>query len=301
MRMLKYKVFSYPYLADFTDDYIDSFFTIDVDRKKQGNKLKLSITYSLTDDTLLNMVDRGQIFVAAKITSPTVATSKAYRFELGQRTLSVGLGPLEFEKEVCIVCYLVADGDFYIENQNLSPLWQGIRSFVQKGNLIGETEEAVVKINRHQDGEADSIFNFTIGKNLDAGSLFAMDLKNDHILFILSKEDFDTFNRIQYKASDAIVSGVLLPCLVQIFSNMKEPDAANEGIDTTNDFNRDNQKWMWYQVLVDHFKRLYPEDDPKHTGIEPFKIAQEILKSPLSKMFTFSDQALKKGTVVSDE
>ena len=301
MRMLKYKVFSYPYLADFTNDYVGSSFTIDVDRRKQRNKLLLTVSYELTNSALQEMVDSGKIRVAIKVTSSTVATSKAFAFSRGAKSIPARLDSMEFEKEVSIAGYLIAEEDFYIENPQLSPVWSGVKAFVQKGNLIGESNEEVIRTDRHKEGETTSIFSFAIGKGMQEGDPFKIQYENERIVFSMSKEDHQIYNRIQFRAPESIVSGILFPCLVDVLSSMKEEEPGEEGMDATNDFNRRHQGRTWYQVIVDRFQKKHPEDDPTHTGIPVFLAAQELLSGPLSKLFTFSEQAVKKGQVTSDE
>ena len=75
---IRYKLFPYPVLAQFSDDYSNVEFDVSVDPSSEGYNLRLDFMASLTDTTLMKLIEDNRAVFAYHLE----CAQTAYRFVL---------------------------------------------------------------------------------------------------------------------------------------------------------------------------------------------------------------------------
>ena len=70
---LKYKIFPYPVLAGYLDDYVNVKFSVNVTLNHIGSKIKIDSKYELDDQQLNELIDQGKAEVINHYECPSTA------------------------------------------------------------------------------------------------------------------------------------------------------------------------------------------------------------------------------------
>jgi hypothetical protein len=300
----RYKVFSYPYLSSFTKDYVNSAFTISEEISKQDARREflISIVYKIKNDEINDLILDGTVKAIARITCASTCYSATVELNPEDATGKLIVGVMDIGDDVEITGYVIATDSFEFSNSDLSRVWAGQTCFIEKGNVIGESNTIELKIKHKGDSSSSSIYNFIWDKGLQENSPYNVNLSKDRITIGLPKKRFEQFKKLQLNTAYVpfLLTGILLPVISQIYALMYEPeysDCENKDTYEYNDFNKKHRGKTWYNTLFKKHVDL--------VGKSPYEdsnavvAAQKVLESPFGTMFDNLSQLRK--VVKTDE
>jgi len=295
VRMNKLKVFSYPYLADFSSDYESSSFTIDVTPSANGKKIGFRIQYQIFNDAISEQISSGKLRIVARLACSTMGYVETARFDAGNAYVTVLADPLEVDGDVDIVAYLISNVDVSFSNPDLSKEWIDQPSFVQRGNVIGESNVRTVTVHHPGDGSKASIFRWVPNLTAQPGDPFIMDLSGNRIVFKVAKEQMTQFQHLQAKTEPLIITSFLVPAFSEILADMAEttPDGDTEG--GASAFNSANGAKGWYKRIIAKYESVFSEE-PYDGDKDPVFAAQKLLGNPVPDMLSYGIKAEKRGS-----
>jgi len=267
--MNRYKIYSYPYLADYSSDYRKSTFRLESTPGKNADNIVIRVSYKIMNQEINQEIAEGKLKVVCQIYCRTLGLVKTKEFNNKSNEIITSFDPLDLEEEVEIKAYLIANISFPFKNKDLSIKWIDENAFVQKNNIIGESNSSIITIKHAKSGDKRSIFSFVPNKDMETKDGVRILLSEERIIFSMSPDMFKYFNRVQSKKEELVICGFLVPAITEILSNMKEKD------DEPNNFNLDYQSKNWYKVIFYKYERFF-DKDPREGLISPFLAAQKL-------------------------
>ena len=276
-RNKRYRTYPFPYLADFSDDYLKTQFNLDVNYTSQENDVVFDIYYSINNEEISEWIKKKLIRVVAKISCVPMGFCKTLEFPSDSNRLEAKYDTMLLDGDVLIDAYLVSEETIDLTNQDLSDFWKTEKAIVEEHNIIGESNERVVTVTHAKIGSSKSIFKFVANRRKAKEDPYSVDLTNDDcIAFILSKESFESFKQIRNKRKEYVYSLYIIPALADILRQMINSPAEDGGEVVPNDFNIKYCNKRWYVVLQDKYRKAFGFD-PTEGNKHPLEAAQEII------------------------
>lgn len=289
MQTNRYKIYSYPYLADYSKDYVNTTFSIDVVAKwNQGNgTVTFHVTYKLTNEEINDLIAKGMVKVVARFSCKPIGYVDIAAFNIGHNTLDFDVFSMDVDGDVDIDVFLVANEDMVITNKDLSKEWSSLRAVAQKGNVIGESETRVITVDHSQRNAGKSIISFAEQKSLKDDGYYSINLDGERIVFGLSSKMYKQYSKVCKKNPESVIVNFLVPAFASIFEQMAERDEDGE---VENDFNRMHKNKEWYKVLSHKYEDTFNDDPTKR--VRPSVEAAQILLKVDAGRKTASSQSL---------
>lgn len=273
MQTNRYKIFSYPYLAEFTSDYKKSEFHIESIAKydSENEIITFGISYSINNDYINRLISKGDVRVSVKLSCKHLGFVKVVDIPSGDTSKKIPVQSLDVDGDVDLDAYLVTNNDIRISDESLSKEWIEEEAYVQKGNIIGESNTYVITIDHFKDGGKQSIVSFTEVNRLNDKEYYEVDLSGDRIVFRLSSKMFKHYAKVSKKNEESIIVDFLIPEFTNILQQMIERD------DNDNPFNNNHKEKEWYKVISHRYEKELNRD-PTAGEISPLIAAQLLLK-----------------------
>lgn len=306
-RMTRYRVFSYPYLSSFTDDYKNTNFELKVIPGKSDGKIAISAYYSFTNgDQIASLIERGLVKVVLRVSCTKLSYIRVYDFVSTNNSVDFSINPMDVTDSVDFVAYLIATNDFEYSCDRASKEWQGIVTKIQKNNVIGESNEETVVIKHEASKGRQSIFNFVEDRDetKKENAPIKTNFTGDHIVFALTSAQLDLYRGLQKKMPQMIVSSILLPVMTEIIASMRgvpSEDADGEATVEKSDFSQKYEAKNWYQIIRAKYVEMIGKDPENNFSDDPYMAAQILLKSPVYNTLALTNEKLNRREEQADD
>lgn len=273
MQTNRYKIYSYPYLSEFTTDYKKSEFHIEgrAEYDLKEETITFGVSYSINNDYLNKLISNGDVRVAVKLSCKHLGYVRVVDIPAGSSSIKYQINSLDVDGDVDLDAYLVTNKDIRIQDSSLSKDWEGMEPYVEKGNAIGESNTYVISIDHFKDGGKQSIVSFTEVKSMDDKEYYDVDLSTDRIVFRLSSRMYKHYSKVCNKNEESIIVDFLIPEFTSILQRMIEDGEED------NKFNSNYKEKEWYKVISHKYEKEFHRD-PCSGEIPPLTAAQLLLK-----------------------
>lgn len=273
MQTNRFKIYSYPYFAEFTSDYKKAEFHIEgrAEYDNSTESIIFGISYSINSDYLNRLISQDDVRVAVRIACKPLGFQKTINIPSNSKSVKYAVHSLDVDGDVDIDAYLVTNKDIKLSDSSFSKEWEGEEPFVEKGNVIGESNTYVISTDHYRDGGKQSIVSFTEVRKMNDKEFYDVDLSGDRIVFRLSSKMFKYYNKVSKKNEESVIVDFLIPTFTFILQQMKEDK------DSDNIFNTNNRNKEWYKVISNKYEKEL-NDDPCTSEIKPFVAAQLLLR-----------------------
>lgn len=267
------KIYSYPYFSDFTSDFKKSEFHIEgrAEYNNEYNQVIFGVSYSINNDYINRLISNQDIRVVVKISCKPLGYLRVVDVPYGTTSIKHPIDSLDIDGDVDIDAYLVTNKDIRLKDSSLSKDWEGEEPFVEKGNVIGESNTYVITIDHYKEGGKQSIVSFTPVKALDDKEYYEVDLGGERIAFRLPTKMHKHYSKISKKNEESIIADFLIPEFTFILQSMKEIE------DQDNAFNMRYKNKEWYKVISNKYEKEFHRD-PCNSDMDPLTAAQILLK-----------------------
>ena len=188
MQMNRFKIYSYPYFAEFTSDYKKAEFHIvgRADYDSSTETIVFGINYSINNDYINKLISNDNIRVIVKIACKPLGFQKTIDIPSNAQSIRLSINSLDVDGDVDIDAFLVTNKDIRLSDSSFSKEWEDEEPYVEKGNVIGESNTYVISTDHYRDGGKQSIVSFTEVRAMNDKEFFDVDLSGDRIVFRLS-------------------------------------------------------------------------------------------------------------------
>lgn len=276
MRIEK-RLFPYPVLADEKDDYQNTTFHVELDLSQEGinRDTVLSIRIQMKNEELLQMIRKGQAEFLVHMESPYTSYREVRRFCIPSFPVKIPSDKLLGKLEVAVM--LVAKKEIPdFSNKDFAQEFEGLSFQIAKGSILGYRNFSFsITKDKADFQKTSSIFSVYKMVGNEADSLRIV-LDDDKIKIGMNERDFQIYARhYNLPAFQPVLNTmIILPSLVYIFDQLGQEDKYDQYSDKE-----------WFTALCRAYEKQGTTlwEELKESGKTTFELAQEAIKSPVSK------------------
>lgn len=277
---IKYKLYPYPVLAEYSDDYKSGSYEVNIDLTKEGYNIRVHFLATLTSPSLKALIQEGK----AKYVYHMECAQTGFRqvlitnkiddsYLLSNKTVSGKL-------QICPFIVAVEDIPAYTA-QEFHDDYEGQNFSVEMGCVMAVGRMVTADISKDIDDLANTPSVFSIIRNADATCRqMLVDYSGRKIIIKLPLEDYYSYKSLcsTPQAQSILNSLTIIPALTYVLADMKML-SIEERIE-----NRDN---LWYKTIKRALLSQFDCDieSADFNNQNTLELAQELINDPISDAF----------------
>ena len=283
---LRYKLYPYPVLTKYTDDYTDSKFDVEMINTLDGKYVKLNFSAQLENAGLTKLLEKNDIhFLYHLECSQTgfrtdITTSKHELIHLIENN------KLRGRLQICT--FIVAINDLpKFKNENFHEDYRGFTFAIEKGCIIGVGDQFNVDIEEDPFELENTPSIFSIIKNLDPEAQgMLVDMGQSKIIIKIPEKSFYSLDSIKHipQIQPTINSLTIIPALLYVLEEVSKRPI---------DERYDDSQYGWYRAINKALKQKFDceFETEAFSNLNMIEVAQKLINSPLDDALAamFSD------------
>lgn len=292
---IKAKLYPYPVLTSFNNDYIDSNFDISIEEEKSEKEITLKFTPSITNDELKALIDAGEALFIAHIECSYTSFRKIVIVPSSGASISISANQVA---EVLNICpFIVAAGDIInYSNKKFNTEYDGASFDLEKGSIMAIGYEKVYRIEKEDDEVANIPSIFSVTEILDQKQKdIIIDYSGDKIGIRLPSpvyRKFVTQNSNNPNAQPVLHAMLIIPALIKSLEEVKH---------SGDDYYQYEER-RWFRAIQKAAKKLNIDvNEETISSIDSFELAQKLMHNTTSNgIVNLNKVALEGGTDSED-
>lgn len=276
---IKYKLYPYPVLTEYSDDYKDRTFKTSVDMVKDGYDLRLDFVSELTSDTIKSLIlQKKASYVYHLECAQTgfrhvIITSNTEERYLLDKKLVRG------KLQVCT--FIVAREDLHhFACDEFHQDYEGMEFEIEAGCVIAVGSQVNFDIQKEIDDIANLPSIFSIIKNTDMDvKEMLVESESNKIIVKLPFYDFSTYKQLSRDANNYPILNALtvIPALTFVMSELKQRDPDE----------RSEIDYGWYRTVKNVLLKTFEIDieSDSFDELNTLEYAQKLINSPIPEAF----------------
>jgi hypothetical protein len=272
---IRNRLFPYPVLAFYNDDYINSLFDVSVSTEIGKQVIKFAFDVNLENDLLYNLIENDDADFAIHIECPSTSFRELVRFSDNEYEHQIDAGKLNGKVQICSFVLAKKEIKNYV-NPQFNTYFEGIEFEMERNNILAISASTEVSIEKNYDEIKGVNSIFVVVPNHTEGASFVETSLNQDIIYVrLPIKEFENYKLVKYSKQHVklIHSLFIIPILVQIFELFK---SSSEG--TMEDYG----DFLWYKSLAKSFKNKgYAFTSEFLSQRDSFSLAQDMADNPI--------------------
>ena len=277
---LRNRYYPYPVIVEGGDYNENSEFSSSVNQEMEGYDAKITITVELNDTLLLQKIEQGEVVYAHHIECPQTCYRRVIKTK--EKVKDILLKDKDVNGIVQICSFVIAEKDIdKYTNESFAADYRGWKFNIEKGCILAIGNQYNVRINKIRDDLANTSSIFSIVPNADqTENNLLVDLGQQKIVISLPEKTYQQYYNIQgyIDIQPAMHSMIIVPALVYVFSELRSTENLEE-----------MEYYRWYRSLKKACNGIGINiDEEGLKKMDLFKVAQQLLNSPISKAIEYS-------------
>ena len=289
---VSYRLYPYPVLAYFNDDYKDSSFEVSAINTFTRSKITLEFDLLLNNDHLLNLLENNRIDFGIHFECSGTMYRQLYRISDTHFEIEIPSAQLNGKVNICaFVLSKEAMNDY--TNPDLNDAYAGIQFNIEKNNVLAVAPQIDLIIDKDYDDLKSVSSIFLISPDFDENANQITFLLSDLIYIKIPVNTFQDFKilSVNPEYSKMLHSLFIVPVLVKIFEMIKSDPEAVDNFSDQRWFRSLNKvlKNMNVSILEESFKEK-----------DSLALAQQLADNPIIKTITtLAETTMSRG--ITDE
>lgn len=278
---IRYKMYPYPVLAYFLDDYKDKHaFNVKITQVKDGFSTKLVFEADLTNKELLSLVRSGKASFVYHIECSQTGFRKVIPTD--KLSLAYVLSNREVKNLVQICPFIVAREDITsYSNADFDDDYKGMSFDIEEGCVLAVGQQVNADVSDSIDDLANTPSIFSIIQNTDeAIKEMKVDESGDKIVVQLPFNDYYSYKSLSQnpKFEPVLNALTIVPALVFVIEEMKRWDGE--------EINRRELDCGWFRSIKHVLSKEFDCDvEGGLSNRDSMELAQKLIGSPLPSAF----------------
>jgi hypothetical protein len=240
---IRFKLYPYPVLAYYSDDYVDCAFTTNIELKKDGYNLKLVCTAELTNNDLADLIANGQASYVYHIECAQTGYRTALVSSEREATKIIPDGSVVGRVKVCPFIVAQTDIKDFVSAQ-FNEDYTGYKFQIDAGCVlaIGQQNNFDVEKERNDLTNAKSIFIITKDADPNATEM-SIDIDRNKITIKLAEKDYYRYKSMSqsFEVQDTLNAMIIIPALIYVLSEISRRSADDRAFDF--------EGYNWYKSI----------------------------------------------------
>lgn len=280
---IKYKLYPYPVLSSYSDDYKNCSFDVAIDPVNEGYNVRLDFLATLTCQSLLNCIKNGDAKYVYHLECAQTGFRTVVQTDQISDSYTLRSSMVNGKLQICPFVVAVKDLKGY-SSSDFHDDYQGDAFDIEAGCVMAVGEMATVDITKSIDDLANtpSIFSITRNADLNCHQMLVDHLQRK-IVIKLPLEDYYNYSALRAipEVQSILNSLTIVPALVYVLEEVRaiNPDERNENF----------SDYMWYKVLSKTLENQFNCDiESSQFGSENMmELAQKLVNDPMSDAFKY--------------
>lgn len=267
---VKNNSFPYPVLSNFSGDYHNEIFDLEIIKSESFNQLFLLGKFKLTNEGLKTLIKENKAEYLVHVECGFTSYRHAYTYETN--TFKIPIENDQIKGLLEINGFIIAKEDikdYY--DPNLDEMYEDMHFNIDKGNILAVTDRIEAILHETDDDFKDMTSIISIRKS-ETDEFMKIDNETDKIIVILPKKSYELYaNYAKSAFKEVIITNVIFPALIHVFAQIEQN-------------RREYEENRWYQVLKNILEKSEVNIETIGDRGEPgYIIVQKLLQNPVLK------------------
>lgn len=274
---IKNRLYPYPVLAAFNDDYIDSSFRTEVEDAREGFEIVFNVQSWLENDDLCKMIRSGEAEFLYHIECSRTGYRAINISDKYQEAIRISDSLLNGEVHFC--SFVVAKKELHnYVNSKFNPDNNDPVALIEKGGILAigtQTNFNIIK--RTTDLLATSSpFKIVLNPDDSVNNMVVEYESEKRIRIKLCRKDMANYKAMvgSGEVTDILNSAIVVPALVYVLTELSHQDA--------DALEANYSDLIWYQAIKESLKKNFNMDIFKLSEANTYELAQKMLKIPIN-------------------
>ena len=279
---IKYKLYPYPVLSYYSNDYETGNFDVTIDVARGGYDLRIDFLASLTCQSLQDCIKQGVAKYVYHLECAQTGFRKVIQTEEVSKVYRLLSKVVNGKLQICPFIVAVNDLKSYT-SQDFHEDYKGVAFDIEAGCVMAVGKMVTVDISKDIDDLANIPSIFNISKNADEScKQMLVDMSQRKIIIKLPLNDFYSCKALNATplAQPILNSLTVVPALVYVLEELRALPIQERS---------ENSDTLWYKVLS---KALITQFDcdiesEEFNNQNCLELAQKLINNPVTDAFTF--------------
>ena len=277
---IKYKLYPYPVLSGYSDDYKDGQFDVSIEISRDGYDLKISFQATLTCQSLLDLIQNEKAKYVYHLECAQTGFRTVSQTNKVTETYILSSKQVNGKLQICPFVAAIQDITGY-SSADFHNDYSGISFDIEAGCVLAVGKMVTVDISKDIDDLANTPSIFSITRNADATcKQMLVDYSGRKILIKLPLDDYYSYKQLgnMPQAQSILNSLTVIPALTYVLEELRAQsiDERSENADT-----------LWYRTLS---KALLTQfgcniESENYNSQNFMELAQKLINNPISDAF----------------
>ena len=287
---IKYKLYPYPVLAEFTDDYKNSSFDTQISVNRSGYNMIINFNTTMNNEELYNLISQGNAKFVYHLECSQTGFRKAISTNENNKDILLS------EKEVCgkleICPFIVSSADIKdFTNSDFNDDYNGMCFNIENGCILAVGKQVVLQIAKEKDDLSYMPSVISIVRNADPlVQHMIVDISNQKIIVKLPLEAYYCYKQLNLipEYQPVLNATAVIPAIVYALEEVRALS-----IDEREEMN----EYTWYRSVKKALKtKLNCDIESDEFGQENMMVlAQQLINEPLSEAFKVLSSGVSDG------
>ncbi len=277
---IKYKLFPYPVLSPYADDYKNGTFDVSIDSIQDGYNLRIDFVASLSSDGLMDLIKAGTAKYVYHLECVQTGFRTVIQTDKINEIYMLSNKKVNGNLQICPFIVAVNDIKGY-SNTDFHDDYNGVSFDIEAGCVLAVSKMATIEISKDTDelSNTASIFSVVMNKDTSCKQML-VDMTGRKILIKLPLNDYYCYKQLRKSpmAQSILNAMTIVPTLTYVLEEMKSLSATDR---------TDLEENLWYRVLsrtlLTKFNIDIESDD--FSGQNYLELAQKLINDPMSDAF----------------
>lgn len=278
---IKYRLYPHPVLWDKNDDYNTSFFDCNIELLRDVKRIILQTEFTLKNDELKNLIERGQAEYILHIESP--ASSYRLISTSASESKRISLADEHLLGKVSLCPFIVAKMDIEnFINSDFNADYAGVSFNISKGTILAIGTQQIFKVDKENEDLSKVPSIFTVYKSETVDEIpIEIEVNSEKIRIGLNITDYQNYYASVQDKPSIVNAFLIYPALIFAFERLKDGFS-------------DYSEYRWFQALEKMFKKYDMElNEDLLAAKTSLELSQKVMHFPISKalnaMMNFED------------
>lgn len=275
---IKYRLYPYPVLASFNDDYKNSKFHVNAECVLDGFDICINYSVELENDQIQELISKGKACLVFHLESARTGYREAKETDKLKGKIVIKDSLLNGDLNFCPFIIAKENIQGYFNNAFNEDYTDPVN--LEKGYLIAIGNQMIWPINKSNVDLLNSSSPFKIGLNPDESvSNMVVEFESQtKIRILLSSKDLSCYKNMNNtpELKSILNSAVVVPALIYVLSELKQCDDMETAFGSLS----------WYLAIKESYLKNFKKDITTDLSNENvFELAQKMLKTPINDAF----------------
>ena len=274
---IRYKLYPYPIVSSFTNDYVNSSYDTSIEVSMFAHSIIISFESVIKNDEINHLLMDKKVAMVYHIECSQTGYRSIHKTDKFIDKFEIPASKINGRIQVCPFVVATENIQDFVSN-DFHEDYNGFKFSIDQGCVLAISNQVNVDIEKTVNDLADTPSVFSIIKNEDKNERsMVVDMNHRKIIIKLIEEDFYNFKslRKQISTQPMLNSLVVIPALIYVLEELSK-----RNIDDRYEYST----YSWYRAIkkamLNNFK-IDIENDPLD-NLNLLKLAQQLINGPLS-------------------